>query len=81
MVRRAYREPVDAVSFAAQFLQVPLEALGLGEELRLAIEAIQNPYRVMWIERGDELATDVFDGLHVAGGDEASGADECESRL
>ena len=44
----------------------------------VAVEAIQNAYRVVWIERGDELAADVLDGLHVARGDEAGGADERE---
>ena len=79
VVRRAHRQPVDAVPFAPQLLQVPLEALGLGEELRLAVESIEHADRIVRVERGDQLPADVLDRLHVARGNEAGGTDESEA--
>ena len=53
VIRRAHGQPVDSVPFTPQLLQLALETLGLGEELSLAVEAVEDSDRIVGVERGD----------------------------
>jgi hypothetical protein len=59
-------------------VDVAVEALGLGEEIRGGKVAVDNADAVVGVERGDQLVAGIFDGAPVARGDEAGSADEGE---
>jgi hypothetical protein len=78
VVRRADADIVDGRTFAAQFVDVAVEALELGEEIGCGKVAVDDADAVVGVERGDQPVAGVLDGAHVARGDEAGGADEGE---
>ena len=78
VVGRADADVVDGRAFAAELVDVAVEALGLGEEIRGREVAVDDADAVVGVERGDQLVAGVFDGAHVARRDKAGGADEGE---
>jgi len=78
VVGRADADVVDGRAFAAEFVDVAVEALGFGEEIRGWEIAVDHADAVVGVERGDQLVAGVFDGAHVARCNKAGGADEGE---
>ena len=78
VVRRADRDIVDALVAAAQLVDMPVEALELGEEMRLREMAVDDPDGIVRVEGDLEIAAHGLDGLHMARRDIAGGTDQCE---
>ena len=76
VVGRADDEVVDAAPVAPEFVEVPVEALDLGEEGRVREVGIKDADGIVGVVRGDERPADVADGGEVSGGDVAGGAEE-----
>ena len=69
---------IDLVATASTLFDMAIKALELSEEVGVGEVTIDHPNAVIRVEGGDEVVACVFDGLHVARRDVASGADESE---
>ena len=69
---------VDLVAAAPPLFNMAIKALKLGEKMGVGEVTVDHPNAVIRIECGDEVVACIFDGLHVARRDIASGADESE---
>ena len=69
---------IDLVSAAPTLFNMSIKALELSEEVSVGEVTIDHPNAVIRVEGGDEVVACVFDGLHVARRDVASGTDESE---
>src|SRR5690606_26021719 len=63
---------------AAALVHVPVEALELGEEVRLGKVAVDDPDRIVRVVRRHQAVAGIADRLHVPGGDVAGRADQGE---
>ena len=57
---------------------MPVEALELGEEMGVRKEGVDDPHRIVGVERGVQHPADVPDGLHVPNRDVAGRPDKAE---
>ena len=80
VVGRADAHIVHALGRRAppQLLEVAVKALDFREEARLREVAVEDPHRVVRVDRRDQLVARVSDGLEVLGGDVAGRTEERE---
>ena len=80
IIRRADADVVHAIGVgaAAQLLEMPIEALDLGEKPDVEGVGVENADGVVRIDRGHQAMTGVLDGLQVARRDVAGGAGQRE---
>jgi hypothetical protein len=69
VVRRAHREVVHALALDAppELLEVPVEALDLGEEAHVEAVLVEEPDGVLRVHRGHHAAAGVANGAQVPG--------------
>ena len=74
----ANRHIVDTTSLScpAQLLDMPVEALELGEKIGFGEKAIEDPHRIGAVESGDQNIAGIVDRLQMAGRNVAGGAGE-----
>src|SRR6516162_8943808 len=80
MVWRADRDIIDLLATPPQFVDVPIEPLELGEEMRIRKMAVKNADRVVRIVSDLEIAPDGTDCLHMARCDIARSPDQRKGR-
>lgn len=80
IVGRGDADVIDGlvVPAPAELLDVPVEALELGEEVGFREAAVEDSHGVRGIQGRDQAVPRILDSPHVPGGDIASGADQSE---
>ena len=78
VVGRADADVVERPALPAQQVQVPVEALELGEEGGVGKIGIDDPHRIAGVERGPQRSAGVADRLHVPPRDIAGRPDQAE---
>ena len=71
---------IDTLVLAAQFVDVPVEALEFGKKRRLRKMTVDDSNRIIGIDRDLKIAANGFDRLHVAGRHIAGRSDQRERR-
>jgi len=77
VIRRADRDLIELFTLAPELVDMAVEALELGEEMRVRKMAVEDADRIIRIEGNDKIASGLLDGLHVTGSDVAGGSDKC----
>ncbi len=78
IVRRTYRDVVHTALLATQFINVTIETLEFGKEMRVRKIRVNDSDGIFGIDSGYDLASDFLDCLHVARSDIAGRPDQCE---
>jgi hypothetical protein len=61
-----------------QLFKMPFETFNLGKKASIEVELIQNPDRIMVVDRCYQFATNVPNCFQMAGRDVAAHSDDCE---
>ena len=80
IVRRADRNIVDLFAAATHLVDVPVEPLEFGKEMRIRKIAVDDADGIVRIEGDLQIAANGLDRLHVARRDVAGGADQRKAR-
>ena len=78
MVRRTDRHIVDLLAAAAKLVDVTIEPLELGKEMRIRKMAVEDADGVVRIVGNLQIAADSLDRLHVARRDISGSSDQCK---